>query len=76
MKVNLDTNKATPLLEFRQHVKYMWIVDEDGEYQGKKVQAGDIIINLYGRSYRENHIFIYKQSVKDNQDYEDYEELL
>lgn len=49
IKINtedLDNIKTTAY--HRMNIDWLWIADEDGEFNGKQVNKGDIIISFYG----------------------------
>ena len=49
IKINtedLDNIKTTAY--HRINIDWLWIADEDGEFNGKQVNKGDIIISFYG----------------------------
>lgn len=49
IKINTeDLNDIRENDYHRINIDWLWIVDEDGEFNGKQVNKGDIIISFYG----------------------------
>lgn len=49
VKVNTEKLNKVDMVDYhRNNIDWLWIVDEDGELDGKPVSKGDIVINFYG----------------------------
>lgn len=49
IKINTeDLNDIKSTSYHRINIDWLWVVDEDGEFNGKPVSKGDIIISFYG----------------------------
>lgn len=48
VKLNTEKLDKVDTLDYhRNNIDWMWIVDEDGELDGKSVSKGDIVISFY-----------------------------
>lgn len=48
VKLNTEKLDKVDMLDYhRNNIDWMWIVDEDGELDGKSVSKGDIVISFY-----------------------------
>ena len=49
VKVNTEKLDKVDMVDYhRNNIDWLWIVDEDGELDGKPVSKGDIIISFFG----------------------------
>ena len=49
VKLNTENLDKVDMVDYhRNNIDWLWIVDEDGEFNGKPVSKGDIIISFYG----------------------------
>ena len=49
VKVNTEKLDKVDMVDYhRNNIDWLWIVDEDGELDGKPVSKGDIVISFYG----------------------------
>ena len=49
VKLNTENLDKVNMVDYhRNNIDWLWIVDEDGELDGKPVSKGDIIISFYG----------------------------
>lgn len=49
VKVNTEKLDKVDMVDYhRNNIDWLWIVDEDGEFNGKPVTKGDIVISFYG----------------------------
>lgn len=69
--IKIDTENLDVVNVLNSHtlnVDWMWIVDEDGEFNGKPVNKGDIIISFYNMPNKKDSaeiIIIKDDSLKD-----------
>lgn len=49
-----DLNNIKTIDSHRINIDWLWIVDEDGEFNGKQVNKGDIIVSFYGMPGKDN----------------------
>ena len=55
IKINTeDLNDVKTTSYHRINIDRLWIVDEDGEFNGKQVSKGDVIISFYGMPGKDN----------------------
>lgn len=47
IKFNKCNEQCDLISSIRDNIDYIWIIDEDGELDGKEVNAGDIVFKLY-----------------------------
>ena len=48
IKINTEDAENVKIIEYTNtNINYLWIVDEDGEFNGKPVKKGNIIIKFY-----------------------------
>ena len=48
-KVNTEKLDKVDMVDYhRNNIDWLWIVDEDGELDGKPVSKGDIVISFFG----------------------------
>lgn len=48
VKVNTEKLDKVDMVDYhRNNIDWLWIVDEDGELDGKPVSKGDIVISFY-----------------------------
>ena len=49
VKLNTENLDKVNMVDYhRNNIDWLWIVDEDGELDGKPVSKGDIIISFFG----------------------------
>ena len=49
IKINTeDLDNIKTIAYQRFNIDWLWIADEDGEFNGKQINKGDIIISFYG----------------------------
>lgn len=49
VKVNTEKLDKVDMVDYHSNnIDWLWIVDEDGELDGKPVSKGDIVISFYG----------------------------
>ena len=48
IKFNNENGELKVLNNTSNMINWLWIADEDGEFNGKEVKAGDIILRMYG----------------------------
>ena len=49
VKVNTENLDKVDMVDYhRNNIDWLWIVDEDGEFNGKPVTKGDIVISFFG----------------------------
>lgn len=49
VKLNTENLDKVDMVDYhRNNIDWLWIVDEDGELDGKPVSKGDIVISFYG----------------------------
>lgn len=55
IKINTeDLNNVETKDYHRINIDWLWIADEDGEFNGKQINKGDIIISFYGMPGKDN----------------------
>lgn len=55
VKLNTEKLDKVDMLDYhRNNIDWMWIVDEDGELDGKPVSKGDVVISFYGMPGKDN----------------------
>lgn len=47
IKFNTETTNAEALSNISSNIDWIWVLDEDGEFEGNEVNAGDILIRFY-----------------------------
>ena len=66
VKFNKDNDEITTLENSSSSINWMWIADEDGELDGKKVEKGDVILKMYGIGCEDRELIIIKdEALKD-----------
>ena len=49
VKLNTENLDKVDMVDYhRNNIDWLWIVDEDGEFNGKPVTKGDIVISFFG----------------------------
>lgn len=49
VKLNTENLDKVDMVDYhRNNIDWLWIVDEDGELDGKPVSKGDIVISFFG----------------------------
>jgi len=67
IKFNKENEELKVLNSTSSMIDWLWIADEDGEFNGKEVKAGDIILRMYGiedRGERE-YFIVNDEALKD-----------
>lgn len=55
VKLNTEKLDKVDMLDYhRNNIDWLWIVDEDGELDGKPVSKGDVVISFYGLPGKDN----------------------
>lgn len=48
IKFNKENEEIKSLDHISSNIDWLWIADEDGEFNGKEIKAGDVILRMYG----------------------------
>lgn len=51
VKFNTETMDIDVLNGYSSNIDWIWMVDEDGEFNGERVSVGDIIVRMYAIKY-------------------------
>ena len=69
VKVNTEKLDKVDMVDYhRNNIDWLWIVDEDGELDGKPVSKGDIIISFFGMPGVDNsreRVIVKDEALKD-----------
>lgn len=69
IKINTeDLNDVKTTSYHRTNIDWLWIVDEDGEFNGKQVSKGDVIISFYSMPGKDNSreaVIVKDEALKD-----------
>ena len=47
IRFNTDDNKVSSIDNICSNIDWIWVLDEDGEFDGLPVTAGDVLIRFY-----------------------------
>ena len=74
IKFNTETQDIDTIPNVGTHIDWIWVVDEDGEFNNESVSAGDLIIRMYAVDYKttNSEFFI----IKDNKLKDFYKRVL
>lgn len=64
VKFNTETQDIDTISNVSTYIDWIWVVDEDGEFNNESVSAGDLIIRMYSINYKtkSNEFFIVRDS--------------
>lgn len=64
IKFNTETQDIDTVSNISPYIDWMWIIDEDGEFNNEPVSTGDLIIRMYAIDYKtkNNELFIVRDS--------------
>lgn len=68
IKFDKENEKMSALDNINSNVDWVWIIDEDGEFNGKEVKKGDVVFKMYSATsdYNEREYIIIKdEALKD-----------
>lgn len=67
IKFNKETEEIKVLNNTSSMIDWIWIADEDGEFNGKEIKAGDIILRMYSIDdrYEREYFIIKDDALKD-----------
>ena len=74
IKFNTETQDIDTISNVSVYIDWIWVVDEDGEFNNESVSAGDLIIRMYAIDYKttNSEFFI----IKDNKLKDFYKRVL
>lgn len=67
IKFNKENEEIKLLDHISSNIDWLWITDEDGEFDGKEIKAGDIILRMYGidNRYEREYFIVKDEELKD-----------
>lgn len=66
IKFDTETEKVSTVDNISTDIDWLWMISEDGEFNDKKVEKGDIIIKLYGiGNSQEEYVIIRNNELTD-----------
>lgn len=68
IKFDKENEKMSALDNVNSNIDWVWIIDEDGEFNGKEVKKGDVVFKMYSTTSNCNereYIILKDETLKD-----------